>query len=139
MRIAFIGLIVLLFTTGAAAQDPWPQERPDDRQQTVLNEDGGRSYIVKPAAAPIPTITKPGTTIGDVEQYSIFLGPGWSDPALRGKEAKFSKLLSQIRDHAQWDEIARAGVGNMFAPTWTVEKLDVTGNSNISDLEIQRV
>ena len=140
MRIILIGLTILMCGLVAQAQGPWPQERPDDRQRAVLNEDGGRSYIVRPASGPLVGLVKPGaSTVSDLQQYSIFLGPGWSDPALRSSEARLSKLLSSVRDHAQLDEISQSGITNIFAPTWAVEKLDVAADRNISDLEIQRI
>jgi hypothetical protein len=140
MRIKFVGLLIFICSIAAQAQEPWPQERPDERQQAVINEDGGRSYIVRPAPAPLIGIVKPGaSSIVDLQQHSIFLGPGWSDPALRASESRLSTLLVSIRDHAQLDEISRAGITNVFAPTWTVEKLDIAGDRNISDLEIQRI
>jgi hypothetical protein len=139
MRITLIGLIVLLCSIAAQAQGPWPQERPDDREMPVLNEDGGHAYIVRPTSTPLVGLVKPGATnVSDLQQYSIFLGPGWADPSTRAKEPKLSKLLSSIRDHAQMDEISQAGITNLFGPTWSVEKLDIAGDRNISDLEIQR-
>jgi len=140
MRIALIGLFISICAGVAQAQYPWPDERPDDRQQAVLNEDGGRSYIVMPASGSLTGTLKPGASASlDVQQYSIFLGPGWRDPALRATEDRLSKLLTNIRDHAQLDEIAQAGMSNVYAPTWTLEKLDVAGNRNIGDLEIQSI
>ena len=140
MRILFLGLLLLISAGVAQAQYPWPDERPDDRQQAVLNEDGGRSYIVRPTSGSLVGMLKPGASASlDVQQYSIFLGPGWSDPALHATEDRLSKLLTNIRDRAQLDEIAQAGMTNVYAPTWTLEKLDVAGNRNIGDLEIQSI
>ena len=140
MRIVLVALLLLMSAIAAQAQYPWPDERPDDRQQAVLNEDGGRSYIVRPAAGSLVGLLKPGASASlDLQQYSIFLGPGWSDPALHGAEDRLSKLLTNVHDHAQLDDMARAGMTNVYAPTWTVEKLDVNGNRNISDLEIQSI
>src|SRR5580765_4112631 len=110
MRLAFIGLLIMSCAAAAQAQYPWPDERPDDRQQSVLNEDGGRSYIVRPASGSLVGLLKPGASTSlDVQQYSIFLGPGWSDPALRSNEDRLGKLLTNIRDRAQLDEVAQAG------------------------------
>lgn len=140
MRILFIALLISMCAAAAHAQYPWPDERPDDRQQAVLNEDGGRSYVVRPASGSLVGLLKPGAAASlDLQQYSIFLGPGWSDPALRSNEDRLSKLLTSVRDRAQLDEIAQAGMTNVYAPTWTVEKLDVVGNRNIGDLEIQGI
>jgi hypothetical protein len=140
MRIKLIGLVIFMCSVAAQAQEPWPQERPDERQQAVINEDGGRSYIVRPAKAPLVGIIKPGaSSIADLQQHSLCLGPGWGDPGLRASEPRLSNLLVSIRDHAQMDEVSQAGITNLFAPTWTVEKLDVAGDRNISDLEIQKI
>ena len=140
MRIVLIALLISMCAVAAQAQYPWPDERPDDRQQAVLNEDGGRSYIVRPASGSLVGLLKPGAAASfDLQQYSIFLGPGWSNPALRSNEDRLSKLLTNVRDGAQRDEIAQAGMTNVYGPTWTVEKLDVAGNRNIGDLEIQGI
>ncbi len=139
MRIPLIGLFILLSSIAAYGQGPWPQERPDDREMAVLNEDGGRAYIVRPTTTALMGLVKPGaTSVSDLQQYSLFLGPGWADPSLRASEARLGKLLSSVRDHAQMDEISQAGITNLFGPTWSVEKLDIAGDRNIGDLEIQR-
>ena len=140
MRIALIGLFISMCAVAAQAQYPWPDERPDGREQSVLNEDGGRSFTVVPASGSLVGLLKPGASASfDLQQYSIFLGPGWSVPKLRGTEERLSKLLTNVRDHAQMDEIASAGMANVFAPTWTIEKRDIAGNRKIGDLEIQSI
>jgi hypothetical protein len=135
-----MGLFISMCAVAAYAQQPFPDERPDDREEAVLNEDGGRSFIVRPASGPLTGFLKPDAsqTIS-LQQYSIFLGPGWSDAKLRSSEDRLSKLLTNVRDHAQLDEIASAGIANVYTPTWTVEKPDVAGNRNIGDLEIQAI
>jgi hypothetical protein len=134
-------LVIMVLACGTVrAQGPWPQERPDERQQTVTNEDGGQAFIVKPAAFAMTAVMKPGaSSISELEQHSIFLGGGWADPALRVRESRLSNLLTSIRDQAQLDEVEQAGVKNRFGATFGLEKLDVTSNRAISDLEIQDV
>jgi hypothetical protein len=140
MKLKSLIFVILVFAPIAArAQDPWPQEKPEQREQSVTNEDGGVSYLVLPASGPLIGIAKPGSAIGEVEQHSIFLGPGWADPSLRGRETRLGSLLATIRDGAQMDDIAKAGVTNRFGPTFSVEKLDLTSNRKISDLEIQQI
>src|SRR5256885_7938695 len=134
---SLIFVILALAASTARSQEPWPQERSEQREEAVTNEDGGRSYLVLPAASPRVGLAKPGAGIGDLQQHSIFLGSGWADPAVRARETRLSKLLSTIHDHAQLDEITAAGFINRFGPAFTLEKLDVTGNRKISDLEIQ--
>jgi hypothetical protein len=140
MQFKWVLLIIAVLSGTAQAQEPWPPERPDERQQTVMNEDGGRSFIIRPASAPLPGVMKPGGPIvGDLLQHSIFLGSGWADPGLRAREPQLGNLLANIRDQAQLDAVEEAGVKNLFGPTTSFEKLDMAGARNISDLEIQSV
>jgi hypothetical protein len=140
MRIKFIFLIMTMLAASAQAQEPWPQERPDQREQVVINEDGGRAFIIKPSSGLLPGVVKPGgPAVGDLQQHSIFLGHGWADPALRTREPRLSNLLANIRDQPQLDEIEQAGIKNRFGATFSLEKLDITGDRNISDLQIQDV
>jgi len=45
----------------------------DEREQSVINEDGGRSFIIKPASALLHGVVKPGNrTVVDLQQHSIF-------------------------------------------------------------------
>jgi len=140
MKFKFVIFVMLaLAASTARSQEPWPQERSEQREEAVTNEDGGRSYLVLPAAGPLVGLAKPGAGMGDLQQHSIFLGSGWADPVLRAREDRLSNLLATIRDHAQMDEIARAGLTNRFCPTFSFEKLDVADNRKISDLEIQNI
>jgi len=136
---SLIFVMLALAATTARSQEPWPQERSEQREEAVTNEDGGRSYLVLPAAGPLIGLAKPGAGFGDLQQHSIFLGSGWADPTPHAREARLGNLLATIRDHAQMDEIAQAGLTNRFGPTFTFEKLDVTDNRKISDLEIQGI
>lgn len=138
MRIKFIAPIILACAAIASAQEPWPRERQDQREKVVLNEDGGQAFLVQPANGPLAGLLKPGqSTVSDFSQFSIFLGPGWADPSLRGREACLGKVLSAIRDHAQLDEVEQAGITNRFGPTFSLEKLDISADRNFSDLQIQ--
>ena len=140
MRIKFIAPIILACATITVAQEPWPQERQDQREKAVLNEDGGQAFLIQPANAQLVGVVKPGQAMeSDFSQYSVFLGPGWANGPLRAREERLSNVLSTIRDHAQMDEVTAAGIGNRFGPTFSLEKLDIAGDRNISDLQIQDV
>ncbi|HSP62785.1 MAG TPA: hypothetical protein VLQ90_07380 [Pyrinomonadaceae bacterium] len=140
MKLKLIVLVIVAFAASAKAQEPWPQERPDEREQSVINEDGGRSFIIKPSATPLRGIIKPGNTVVDeLEQHSIFLGGHWAEPAQRAREPQLSSLLASIHDHAQMDELTQSGIKNLFGATTSQEKLDVPSDRNINDLEIQSV
>jgi hypothetical protein len=140
MRIKFIAPIILACAAMTAAQEPRSPERQEQREKAVLNEDGGQAFLVQPADVPSVGLLKPDQAAeSDVAQYSVFLGPGWAGAQLRAREERLSKVLSTIRDHAQMDEVAQAGIANLFGPTFSLEKLDIDGDRNISDLQIQEV
>ncbi len=140
MKLSCILFIIVVCAAAAPAQAPWPAEKDDQQQRPVLNEDGGRSYLILPANGPLVGLLKPGaSTTGDLEQRSVFVGSGWADPTLHARQSRLGKLLSTMRDHVQMDEVYNAGISNLFAPVWIVERSDVAGNRNISDLEIQGI
>src|SRR4051812_16710929 len=140
MKTITLVFMILMFAAAAPAQQPWAEEKDDQQQRAVTNEDGGRSYLILPASGALVGLLKPGaTSLADLEQHSIFVGSAWADPSLRARESRLGKLLSTIRDHAQGDEVTAAGIKNFFAPTWIVDRSDMAGNRNISDLEIQSI
>ena len=129
-------LKLILLMMMAIAATTRAQERPDESQQAVTNDDGGKAFIVK--MFQLSSVVKFGPPIdGDIVQHSIYLGSGWAD--VRAREPDLSKLLLSIREHAQLDALEGLGIKNRFAPTFSQEKLDISSNRNISDLEIQRV
>jgi len=129
-------LKLILLMMMAIAATTRAQERPDESQQAVTNDDGGKAFIVK--MFQLSSVVKFGQPIdGDIVQHSIYLGSGWAD--VRAREPDLSKLLLSIREHAQLDALEGLGIKNRFAPTFSQEKLDISSNRNISDLEIQRV
>lgn len=137
MRLTLGIISIVLFATSVSAQDPWPQEKPEQRQQTVINEDGGRAYLVLPATVALPGLLKPGQSdLGDVQQRTIFVGSGWSDPSLRAREARLSGVLGRIRDGAQSDDPANAP---FTSQPFTTERLDIAGDRTLSDLELQKI
>ncbi len=133
MKLKLILLIMIAIAASTRAQ-----ERPDEAQEAVTNEDGGKAFIVK--MFQLSSVVKFGQPIdGDIQQRSIFLGADWADVDMRAREPDLSKLLVGIREHAQLDALEGLGIKNRFAPTFSQEKLDVASNRNISDLEIQSV
>jgi hypothetical protein len=140
MKLKLILLIIVAFAASVHAQGPWPQERPDEREQVVINEDGGRSFIIKPSSVPLHGVIKPGNApVVELRQHSIFLGNHWAESAQRAREPQLSTLLANIGDRAQVDELDQSGIRNLFGPTTSQEKLDVLSDRNINDLELQSV
>lgn len=131
LKLILLMMIAIAATTRA-------QERPDEAQQAVTNDDGGKAFIVK--TFQLSSVVKFGPPIdGDIQQHSIFLGSGWAEKDLRAREPELSRLLLGIREHAQLDALEGLGIKNRFAPTFSQENLDISGYRNISDLEIQKV
>ena len=60
MRIKFIAPIILACAAITAAQEPLTPERQDQREKSVLNEDGGQAFLVQPANAQLVGLLKPG-------------------------------------------------------------------------------
>jgi hypothetical protein len=140
MKLKLIVLVIVAFAASAHAQEPWPQERPDAREQSVINEDGGRSFIIKLSSASLTGIIKRGgPVVVELQQHSIFLGSHWAEPEQRAREPRLSSLLANIRDHAQLAELDQSGIKNLFGATTSQEKLDVPSDRDISDLGIQSV
>jgi hypothetical protein len=140
MKLKLALLIIVAFAASAQAQGPWPQERPDEREQVVINEDGGRSFIIKPSSVPLHGVIKPGNApVVELRQHSIFLGSHWAESAQRAREPQLSTLLASIGDRAQVDELDQSGIRNLFGPTTSQEKLDVASDRDINDLEVQSV
>lgn len=138
MKLKLMLLIIVAFAASAQAQGPWSQERPDQREQVVINEDGGQSFLIKPSVTPLSGVVKPGNAVvEELEQHSIFLGSHWAESALRARESELSSLLGYIQDHAQMDELTQSGIKNLYGATTGQEKLDVPSDRDISDLEIQ--
>lgn len=139
MRLRLIAVTVLCLAATAAAQQPGSQEPVDKREQPVTNEDGGLSYLVLPQTAPLVYVGKlRSTSLGDVPQYSVFLGSGWASASMRARENNLGNLLLNIQDNPQLEELLLSGI-KVYGPTWSIEKLDVAGNRSISDLEIQSI
>src|SRR5437867_9680934 len=68
-------LKLILLIMNAIAATTRAQERPDEVQQAVTNDDGGKAFIVK--MFQLSSVVKFGQPIaGDIEQHSIFLGGG---------------------------------------------------------------
>ena len=133
MKLKLILLIMIAIAATTRAQ-----ERPDEVQQAVTNDDGGKAFIVK--TFQLSSVVKFGQPIaGDIEQHSIFLGSGWADVDMRAREPELSRLLLNVRGHTQLDALEGLGIKNRFAPTFSQEKLDISGNRNVGDLEMQRV
>jgi hypothetical protein len=108
----------------------------------AFDDDGGRVFIVKRAAAQIQDGLSyhGGAVISEPRQLNIFLGGGWADKSLRGREKSFSSLLQTAGGDTAQGALARYGVKNIFLPSQSIEQpFDFSIDQPVSDLRIQAV
>jgi hypothetical protein len=108
--------------------------------QPAFDDDGGRVFIVKRDAAQIQDGLSyhGGAVISAPRQLNIFLGSGWANKSLRGREKSFSSLLQTAGGDAAQGALARYGVENIFLLSQTIEQpFDFSPDQPVSDLRIQ--
>ena len=138
MRYLFMLIVLLAFgTTAVAQQSQVGAPADDDPVQVVMDDDGGRAFIIN--TKNFKRLTKlrrfGGGALAQPEQYSIFLGSQWGTLQLRGREPKLSNLLSSIRSQAETEKLSSYGIANCFAPTISQEVLTGFANAeNFSDI-----
>jgi hypothetical protein len=144
-------IIVLTMTAVVRSQEVEPRHAVGDQgaregtvatreEQAPFDDDGGRVFIVKRDAGIQDGLRyHGGAVISAPRQYNIFLGSGWADRTLRGREKSFSNLLQTSgADAAQG--LARYGVQNIFLPSQTIEQpFEFSPDWSVSDLRIQSV
>lgn len=126
MRHLFMLIGLLVFGSAVVGQQPQGgAPADDDPVQAVMDDDGGRAFIIN--TRNFKRLTKlrrfSGGAIAEPEQYSIFLGSHWATSQLRGREPKLSNLLSSIRSQAETEKLSSYGIANCFAPTISQEVL----------------
>lgn len=137
MRLKLIAFVILAMAGTVLAQEP-AMPKPAERQRAVTSEDGGQAFTLEQSSAPLSEGVTPGTSVvSELQQHSIFLGGGWASPAMRARETRLNNLLANVQDQTQLNEIDEAGIKNRFAPTSSLEKLEIAGDGNITDLQIQ--
>ena len=147
MQLKWTLLIIVALSVGARAQEPKSREReqaPEQaktQQQAVTNDDRGRAFIIGRESPSLSALATHGrAVISEPQQFSIFLGSGWQEAAMRAREPELANLLANVRDQAQLTALDERGVKNLFGAAYSQERLDdFVGNRNVSDLEIQSV
>jgi hypothetical protein len=144
-------LIIVLSMTAVARSQDEPRHAVGEQgaregiaatreEQAPFDDDGGRVFIVgRNAGARDGLRYHGGAVISAPRQCNIFLGSGWADRTLRGREKSFSDLLQTSGGDAA-QGLARYGVQNIFLPSQTIEQpFDFSTEQAISDLRIQSV
>jgi hypothetical protein len=139
MKLKLVLLIIVAVSGGVQAQQVKPPDSSGDQPQSVINEDRGRAYIISDDTQPVISGNH-AKVIAAPQQNSIFLGMGWRTASLRAREPELATLLAHITDQTQLNTLDDCGIKNFFGATSSQEKSDdVSGDRNITDLEIQSV
>jgi len=131
-KLTFLGAVALAIAF--AALEVRAQGIRAEQQQSVTNEDGGRAFIIEKNSP--ATFTRSGRAIAEPQQYSIFLGSGWSTPSVRARQSQLGNLLVNIDDQTMIEALARRGIKSRFGPTFSREELDYPSDK-VRDLDIQ--
>jgi len=118
------------------AAEVFPQEIRAQPDQSVTNEDGGRAFIIEKKSQ--ATFARTGRAVAEPQQYSLFLGSGWTTPGVRARQSQLGNLLVNISDQVTITALAHRGIKSRFGPTFSREKLDQPSDK-IRDLDIQAV
>ncbi len=142
MRYSFL-ILSLLFVGGTTqAQQPEDKSPVSDVVQAVIDDDGGRAFIVNSKLKSLTELRRlPGAaTLTAPQQYTIFLGSGWATPALRARESKLSNLLSSIQNQPDVNKLNNLGINNLFGPTYSQEVLTpFNDDEKLSDIGIKTI
>ena len=142
MRYSFL-ILSLLFVAGTArAQQPEDRTPVNDAVQAVIDDDGGRAFIVNSKLKSLAQLRqlRGGAALSAPQQYTIFLGSRWATPALRARESKLSNLLSSIQNQPDINKLNNLGINDLFAPTYSQEVLtSFSDDEKLSDIGIKTI
>lgn len=142
MRYSFL-ILSLLFVAGTArAQQPVDRAPVNDAVQAVIDDDGGRAFIVNSKLKSLAQLRQlpGGAALSAPQQYTIFLGSRWATPALRARESKLSNLLSSIQNQPDINKLNNLGINDLFAPTYSQEVLtSFSDDEKLSDIGIKTI
>jgi hypothetical protein len=142
MRYSFL-ILSLLFAAGTArAQQPDDKTPVNDAVQAVIDDDGGRAFIVNSKLKSLTQLKRlpVAAALTAPQQYTIFLGSRWATPVLRAREAKLSNLLSSIQNQPDVNKLNSLGINNLFGPTDDQEVLTpFKDDDKLSDIGIKTI
>jgi hypothetical protein len=142
MRYSFL-ILSLLFLGGVArAQQPEASAPVNEPVQAVIDDDGGRAFIINSKSKSLTELRRPtrAAVLAAPQQSTIFLGSRWSAPGLRARETKLNNLLSSIQNQLDISKLNSLGINNLFAPTDSQEVLTQFNNDErLSDINIRTI
>lgn len=147
-RHQLIGTVVLTVVLVVVAQGQGSKgavNKEEDKNasapvETVLDDDGGRVFIVRRNDADSVDSLRyhGGPVISEPRQFNIFLGNAWSEPKLQTQEMNLANLLSKIKTRIEQPTLEKYGVRNRFLPSASQEvPFDFSKEPTISDLRVR--
>ena len=142
MRYGFLILILLVAGGTALAQQPEEKSPANDAVQVVMDDDGGRAFIVNSKLKSLTELRRlPGAAgLAAPQQYTIFLGSRWASAPLRARESKLNNLLSSIQNQPDVNKLNKLGINDLFGPTSSQEVLtSFNEDERLSDINIRMI
>ncbi|MGZ4845487.1 MAG: hypothetical protein ACXV8X_08970 [Candidatus Angelobacter sp.] len=133
-----LGILLLCGTVTCvlAAQQQATVDRPAE-PNFVFDDDGGKAQIV-PADFSIagPKTFHGGPVLASAQQVSIFLGAGWGDTQVRGREASLLDVTASVGS-AHVAELKQHSIKTLRAAPQIEDFTDLS-QSKVNDLTIQQ-
>ena len=133
-----LGILLLCGTVTCvlAAQQQASVDRPSE-PNLVFDDDGGKAQIV-PADLSVaaPKTFHGGPVLASAQQVSIFLGAGWGDTQVRGREASLLDVTASA-GNTQVAELKQHSIKTLRAAP-KLEDFSDLSQSKVNDLTIQQ-
>ena len=133
-----LGILLLCGTVTCvlSAQQQASVDRPAE-PNFAFDDDGGKAQIV-PADLSVagPKTFHGGRVLASVQQVSIFLGSGWGDAQIRGREASLLDVTASA-GNAQVAELKQHSIKTLRAAP-QIEDFSDLSQSKVNDLTIQQ-
>ncbi len=142
MRYSFLILSLIFIGGTARAQQPEEKAPVNEAVQAVIDDDGGRAFIVNSKLKSLTELRRllGTTTLTAPQQYTIFLGSRWATPSLRARESKLNNLLSSIPNQPDISKLNKLGINNIFGPTYSQEVLtQFDQDEKVSDINVRTI
>jgi hypothetical protein len=134
-----LGILLLCGTVTCvlAAQQQASVDRPAE-PNFVFDDDGGKAQIV-PVDFSVagPKTFHGGPVLASAQQVSIFLGSGWGDSQIRGREASLLDVTSGV-GNSPLAELKQHSIKTLPARQVQIEDFSDLSQSKVNDLTIQQ-
>jgi len=137
IRLASTLFVIAASVFAASAQQVKPLVVSPD--QPVPNDDRGQAFILTADLQPLSSFGHLRKTSNfEPQQYSIFVGERWTDPAMQLRETRLQSLLANVSNEADLIALEEIGIKNRFGPTASLEQAAASPEP-FTDLGAQRM